>query len=191
MNQSWLKNADQWCIRVGVGISSLGLLTLVSTMVVGLPTQAMATIEVATDPPSATVQIDGQTIGQTPISTSLPEGEHDLIISKAGFKIIDRKIYVDPSAPTNSNQYAFALMPTDGAPSPAEKGKQIQAFKRQAEEAFKRGDYVAPASDSAWHYVNKLQEFSPTDPFIEEMRQRIRRTLKQQAEMTRPRNDLG
>jgi hypothetical protein len=176
---------------LGVGIGLLTLLTISVTTIAGIPAQDLVTVDIATDPPNATVQIDGQTIGQTRISTSLPEGEHDLIIFKEGFKVIDRKIYADPSAPLATNEYSFELILTGDPPSLAEKSKQIQTYKRQAEEAFKRGDYVAPELDNAWYYVNKLQELDPNDPFIEEMRERIRRTLKQQAEIDRQRNDLA
>lgn len=182
---------QKWLIRFGLGMGFITLLVGGLAMIFTVPTQDAVTIDIATDPPDATVQIDGVPIGQTPISTILPEGEHELNISKEGFKVIDRKIFADPSAPPRNNQYTFGLIPTGEAMSVAERSKRIESLERRAEEAFKRGDYVAPEYDNAWYYLNKLQELDPSNPLIPEMRQRIRRVLKQQAEMSHQRNDLA
>jgi len=186
-----LQHQQRRMIQVVMGLAFLSFLAGGLTLLLMVPAQDAVMIRLATDPPEATVQIDGVTIGQTPISTILPEGEHELILSKEGFKIIDRKIFADPSAPPSTNQYRFGLIPTQETLTRAEKSRRIESLERWIEEAFKRGDYVAPERDNAWDYLNLLQELDPSNPLIPEMRQRIRRVFKQQAEMMHRHNDLS
>jgi hypothetical protein len=178
-------------MRLGLSLVFVLFLAAGLVMILTVPAQDTVTIDIATDPPEATVQMDGVTVGQTPISTILPEGEHDLIISKEGFKVIDRKIFADASAPPGTNKYTFGLTPTGETLTAAEKARRIESIKRQTEEALKRGDYVAPEHDNAGYYLNKLQELDPSNPLIGQLRERLRRALKQQAEMNRQRNDLS
>lgn len=185
------QHCPRWLMRLGISMSFITLLAGGLAMVLTAPAQDAVTVDIATDPPEATVQLDGVTVGQTPISTIVPEGEHELIISREGFKVIDRKIFADASAPPSNNQYTFGLTPTGEPLTVAEKSRRIESLERRIEEAFKRGDYVAPEHDNAWYYLNKLQELDPSNPLISDMRERIRRVLKQQAEMTRQRNDLA
>lgn len=189
----WSQHRQRRLIQVGVGLAFVGFLAGGLALLLTAPTQDTVIITIATDPPEAMVQIDGVTLGQTPLSTVLPEGEHNLIIAKDGFKIIDRNIFADPSAPPSVNQYCFGLTPAREVEmlTLVEKSQRIQSLERWAQEAFNRGDYVAPEGDNAWHYLNLLQELDPSNPLIPEMRQRIRRVLKQQAEMRHQHNDLS
>lgn len=187
----WRQLSYRRLTRVSMILGGTLLLIAGGILTLTLHRQHVVIVDIATDPPDAVVEIDGLTIGRTPLRMLLPEGPHQLVISREGFKVIDRKIYADPSAPPKNNRYAFGLIPTGETLSAAEKSRRIESLQRRAEEAFKRGDYVAPEHDNAWYYLNKLQELDPTNPFIMEMRQRIRRVLKQQAEMTRPHNDLA
>jgi hypothetical protein len=180
-----------WLARLSISICFIILLTGGLAMNLTYPRENAVAIDIATDPPDATVQLDGHTIGETPISTIVPEGEHELILSREGFTVIDRKIFADASAPSSTNRYTFGLKPTAETLTMAERAERIESLERRIEEAFKRGDYVAPEHDNAWYYLNKLQELDPSNELIGEMRERIRRVLKQQAEMLRQRNDLA
>jgi hypothetical protein len=178
-------------MRLGMSIGFIFFLAAGLARILTAPAQGAVMVDIASDPPEATVQIDGLSVGQTPISTILPEGEHELIISKEGYKVVDRNFFADASAPPTNNQYAFGLIPTGETLTASERSRRIESLERRAEEAFKRGDFVAPEHDNAWYYLNKLQELDPSNPLIAELRERIRRVLKLEAEMIHQRNDLA
>ncbi len=186
-----LSHYSQRLGQVGLYLSFIVLSLSGLAMMFTAPVRDAVAVDIATDPPEATVHLDGKMIGQTPVCTLLPEGEHELVISREGYKEIRRRIFADASAPAVANEYKFGLMATAETLSQAKKAKQIESIKRRTEEAFKRGDYVAPEHDSVLYYLSQLQELDPTNPLIGKMRERIRRLLKQQSETTHLRNDLA
>ena len=151
----------------------------------------LVAINVATDPPSAEVIIDGHSIGFTPLTTAVPQGEHTVTLGKRGFVTIDRKVYADRSAPQASNDFSFDLEPNITTSAPTQRSTLVAKLKLQAQEAYRRGDLVAPEKDNATYYIDQLAIVSPDEPFINEMRERIRQALKQRAEAAKPRNDLA
>lgn len=162
-----------------------------SVAIIYLATQTpeLGIMTVITNPSRATVRLDGKTVGETPITIQCPTGTRRLVISKTGYKTIERSILLDP---TNGEvTYDFSLEPILSSPSPADIAAEIEKLKRLAEEAFKRGDYVAPENDNALYYVNRLAEFAPDDPFVPEMRERIRQALRLQAQSSSQKNHLA
>ena len=148
-------------------------------------------INLATDPAGAEVIIDGQLFGFTPLTTAVPEGEHTVTFRKPGFLMVERRIYADRSAPQTNNDFSFGLEPNIATSIPIQRSALVAKLKLQAQEAYRRGDLVAPEKDNALYYIDQLAIVSPTEPFIGEMRERIRQALKQRAEAARPRNDLA
>lgn len=53
---------------------------------------ATTKISIASNPSAADIEIDGSFAGNTPSAIELPTGEHTVSISKAGFKIWERKV---------------------------------------------------------------------------------------------------
>jgi hypothetical protein len=58
------------------------------------PTEAKARINVASEPSSADIEIDGAFVGNTPSSIELPPGEHQIIVKKSGYKPWERKLRI-------------------------------------------------------------------------------------------------
>ena len=151
----------------------------------------LVAINIATDPGAAEAFIDGQPIGVTPLTTAVPEGEHTLSFSKPGFATMERRIYADRSAPKAFNDFTFGLEPNMATSTANQKPDVVAKLKVQAQEAYLRGDLVAPENDNALYYIGQLSLVCPDDPMIYEMRDRIRQALKQRAEAAKPRNDLA
>lgn len=57
-------------------------------------TMVGAMVEVASNPPAADIEIDGNFVGSTPSSLSLTSGEHEIAIKKSGYVAWKRKINV-------------------------------------------------------------------------------------------------
>ncbi|WP_417536185.1 PEGA domain-containing protein [Methylophaga sp.] len=62
-------------------------------------------LSLSTQPAGAAVSIDGEEVGQTPMSTSLPGGRYSLQIHKAGFETITDAIDITQTAKQVSRQY--------------------------------------------------------------------------------------
>lgn len=171
-------------------VATIGVI-LLSITIIYLTTQApeLGIVTIITNPSRATVRLDGKAVGETPITIQCPAGTRRLVISKTGYKTVERNILLDP---TNGEvTYDFSLEPVLSPPSPADIMAEIEKLKRLAEEAFKRGDYVAPENDNALYYVNQLAELAPEDPFVAEMRERIRQALRLQAQSSAHKNHLA
>lgn len=56
---------------------------------------AWADIRFATDPPGADVLVDGEVIGQTPLTTSVMQGERQLTLKKSGYKAVEETLSVE------------------------------------------------------------------------------------------------
>ncbi|GBC77099.1 hypothetical protein HRbin08_00568 [bacterium HR08] len=151
--------------------------------------RASGFINITTDPPKATVFIDGRPVGQTPLVIELTAGAHQVVIRKEGYRPIEREIFADPSEPEAS--YDFALEPAIPSEASGDRQERIRQLKRLVEEALRRGDYVAPENANALYYLNQLRRLAPDDPFVSEMHERIRHILRQQAETSRRRRHLS
>ncbi len=176
----------QWRVMAASG---LAVLLSVALALVMTRERASGFVSIATDPPKATVFIDGKPIGQTPLVVELTAGKHHVVIRKDGYKPIEREIFADPSEPEAN--YDFALDPVEPTELPGDRRERIRHLKLLVEEAIRRGDYVAPEKENALYYLNQLQRLDPHDPFISEMRERIRQILRQQAETARRRRHLS
>lgn len=179
---------QHFIIRTVVAIIAVIFLS-VAIIYLATQTPELGIITIITNPPRATIRLDGKTVGETPITIQCPAGTRRLVISKTGYKTIERSILLDPTS--GEVTYDFSLEPVLSSPSPADITAEIEKLKRLAEEAFKRGDYVAPENDNALYYVNRLAEFAPDDPFVTEMRERIRQALRLQAQSSPQKNHLA
>jgi len=146
-------------------------------------------IHLATNPSAALVTIDGKTVGQTPLTVQLPARMHHVVIRKDGYKTIERDIFVDPSSPQVDYDFPLELALTETQQEDI--SERVEKLKRLAEEAFRRGDYVAPENDNALYYASKIQELAPDEPFLARLRERIRHALRQQAKTAPRRNHLS
>jgi len=170
-------------------IALLATFLSATTLLLVTRERASGVVSIATDPPKATVFIDGRWIGHTPLVVELTAGTHRIVIQKEGYKPIEREIFADPSEPEAS--YDFSLEPVISSDASDDRRERIRQLKLLVEEALRRGDYVAPENENALHYLNQLQRLAPDDPFVSEMRERIRRILRQHAETTRRRKHLS
>ena len=76
--------------KSGLAVALAGLLTL-----------NPAALWVASDPPGATVYVDGHATGQTPLRVRLPPGDHRVRLVKDGYLENARVVTVRPHGPTN------------------------------------------------------------------------------------------
>ncbi len=182
-----MQNMIRLVVMVGAGVSFIGATCAI--LVLRAPT--LVAINVVTDPPRAEVIIDGHGTGFTPLTTAVTQGEHRVTLRKAGFQTIDRKVYADRSAPEQSNDFSFGLEANSITSVSTPRSALAAWLKLRAQEAYRRGDLVAPEKDNALYYVEQLAIISPDEPFVSEMRERIRQALKQRAEAMKPRNDLA
>ncbi len=58
------------------------------------PASAQAQMQIASDPPGADIEIDGNFVGDTPSTVGVAAGQHDITVKKSGFKPWDRKMMV-------------------------------------------------------------------------------------------------
>ncbi len=172
-----------------VAIASLAMFLSATAILLVTRERASGVVSIATDPPKATVLIDGRWIGHTPLVVELTAGTHRVVIQKEGYKPIEREIFADPSEPEAS--YDFSLEPVIPLDASGDRRERIRQLKLLVEEAIRRGDYVAPENENALYYLNQLRRLAPDDPFVSEMHERIRRILRQQAETSRRRRHLS
>jgi formylglycine-generating enzyme required for sulfatase activity len=71
-----------------------------------------ATVTMSSQPEGATVKIDGETVGQTPVTTQVLEGERSVEISLAGFKPQRRTLQIEAEATLELP--SVRLQPEDG-----------------------------------------------------------------------------
>jgi hypothetical protein len=57
-------------------------------------TSAQAQMQIASDPPGADIEIDGNFVGDTPSTVGVAVGQHEIAVKKSGFKPWDRKMMV-------------------------------------------------------------------------------------------------
>ena len=69
-------------------------------------------LEVSSDPPQATIKIDGEVIGQTPTMIEVLQGNRELSIEKPGFKRWQRRLVVEHNVPQSLEE--IKLTPADG-----------------------------------------------------------------------------
>jgi hypothetical protein len=56
----------------------------------------MATLDFASTPPGADIEIDGNFVGNTPSSLTVEPGEHAIKVRKSGYKPWERKMKASP-----------------------------------------------------------------------------------------------
>jgi hypothetical protein len=54
----------------------------------------MAELEIVSTPSGADIEVDGNFVGSTPSTLSLPAGDHNISVKKAGFTTWNRKMSV-------------------------------------------------------------------------------------------------
>jgi len=80
-----------------------------------------ATLEISSTPPNADIEVDGNFIGNTPSSLGLASGEHTIKITKAGYKLWQRKITTSTGTAKLAPELEIAS-PTTVTPTIAEPG---------------------------------------------------------------------
>jgi len=185
--RTWGIRAD--ARRHAVLVASVAIFLGAAGMLLATRERASGLISIVTDPPKATVTIDGRVVGETPLVVELTAGTHRVVIRKEGYQPIEREIFADPSEPEAN--YDFSLELAIPAETSGDRQERIRHLKRLVEDALRRGDYVAPENTNALYYLHQLQRVAPEDPFIPEMRERIRHILRQQAETARRRKHLS
>jgi len=75
-----------------------------------------AKLQMESSPPGADIEVDGNFMGNTPSDVQVPEGDHDIIVKKSGFKDWERKLKVS----AGSNVHLSAeLEPTNTQAPPS------------------------------------------------------------------------
>jgi PEGA domain-containing protein len=58
----------------------------------------LAKLQVDSTPPGADIEVDGSFVGNTPSGVQVAEGEHTVVVKKAGFKNWERKLKASPGS---------------------------------------------------------------------------------------------
>lgn len=58
------------------------------------------TLKLTSSPPGATVEIDGERVGETPLDHVLPPGKHEVTVSRAGFRVERRTVEIEAGQPS-------------------------------------------------------------------------------------------
>lgn len=170
--------ARWWILAAG---SALLLLALTSSTIY-LLTKKPSTVDqliILTVPSGAEIKLNTKPYGQSPVKLEqLPIGNYTLSIEKEGYEAVSKQI--DVSESTSPLEFKLKLLPPPEASdlSPEERIKQYQ---RDAEDAFNRGNYGLNADRSAYYYTELIDQQDPTNPFVLEMRERIRKAAHQAA----------
>jgi PEGA domain len=64
---------------------------------------ASVKLQLTSDPPSADIEIDGSCVGNTPSDVQVAEGDHTVIVKKAGFEDWQRKLKVSTGSSVHLN----------------------------------------------------------------------------------------
>ena len=76
------------------------------------PTQGVGTVIVRTTPPGASVRVDGQARGVTPLTISnIPAGKHQVLVARDGFLENNTEVDVTPSGMTTVDKQLTAAGP--------------------------------------------------------------------------------
>ncbi|MGH8615169.1 MAG: serine/threonine protein kinase [Gammaproteobacteria bacterium] len=95
-NRLWLLAAAVAIVSGGVVATRLYFQPVIPK---GSPTSASPSlINVSSDPPEATILIDGQFVGFTPKGIAKPPGEYAIVLKKAGYQDLRAKLVVERSA---------------------------------------------------------------------------------------------
>ncbi len=157
---------------------------------------ALGKLDVVTVPPGAEVWLDGRCVGTSPCTIErVGSGFHTLRAVHEGFLLAEREILVEPGEQPEA--VSFVLQPIKADPPPAVRTsgsaptERIAEFMQRAEEAFQRGDWVAPANDNALYYADAVLLIQPDNEPARALRTRVQNALVRQAELAAGRGDLA
>lgn len=84
------------------------------------------TLVVNSNVAGAEVRLNGEVVGQTPLTSSIPAGEYQLLVSKPGYRTVQRTVTIPPEG---SEQVRTDLERIDGKPDiPPESSKWLLGF---------------------------------------------------------------
>jgi hypothetical protein len=95
----------------GLSLAAAAVIALVAYLATG-PDDRRAVLEVLSHPP-ATVWIDGEEVGETPISRELPPGDHELVMRLPGFREHRQRIELEPGSKRTFERVLVAENPED------------------------------------------------------------------------------
>lgn len=187
MVKHWLK-----VIMVGIMFLATSSLLVVATFF----RPSLGSIIVTTNPSGAEIWLDGRLIAKTPAKLEdVPTGTHKIKLGKEGFYAIEQDVKISEKQTTTlplyslqPNQLNKKTNNSDIASSPSERTKE---FRRLAEDAYNRGDYVFPNKNSALYFNNAVLAINPTDTQATLLIKKIHQALSKEAETAWQKNDLG
>lgn len=77
--------------------------TVASATATPAPNPASAKMQIESDPSGADIEVDGGFVGNTPSGVQVEEGDHTIIVKKAGFKDWERKMKVGAGSSVHLN----------------------------------------------------------------------------------------
>jgi tetratricopeptide (TPR) repeat protein len=168
----------------------LTLLTIAGVVLVTRPTSTVDQLLILTVPSGAEVTFDSKFLGRSPVKLEgVRIGSHQLEITKDGYQGIDGPITVSKS--DSPLDFKLNPIPPEDAKNWS-KEERIKKYQTGAEDAFARGDYAIPADGrTALYYTEMLLSEDGANQFGNEMWDRIRKVLLQQALSALSHGDLG
>ena len=141
---------------------------------------------VKTTPDGATIFVDGQVRGVTPLAVEeIASGRHRIKVVKTGYKGHAQNIDVFQYA---THSVRFTLEPL--APAlPNKHLAELEAWRGKLAQAVKARNLVTSSKDNALYCANKVLESDPTDVYAGSIRQKIGESLKKVAESAYARQD--
>lgn len=133
-------------------------------------------VAVNTEPDRATVILDGQSLGLSPLNSGqIPRGSHQLKIIREGYKEYIRDLQVTGGV----ERLFITLQPVEEGKLSAEEKARIQVLREKMEEALNGGRvFPPPEGDNALAYANDILQIEPANSFALETKYRMAEDLQ-------------
>jgi tetratricopeptide (TPR) repeat protein len=141
---------------------------------------------IKTTPDGATIFVDGQLRGVTPLAVqAIPSGPHRIKVVKNGYKGHAQNIDVFQYA---THSVRLTLEPL--APElPNKNLVELESWRAKLAQAVKARNFVTSAQDNALYCANKILQIDANDVYAESIRRKIGGSLKKVAESAYARKD--
>src|ERR1700752_4338365 len=184
------KSRGRWpALGVGSALVLLTLLSAAAILLITRPTSTVDQIVILTVPSGADIMFDSQQLGHSPVKLEgVRIGNHKLAITKDGFEPVEKDVYVGEARTIDVKLKPVPPPGTAGLP----REDQIREYKRQAEDAFARGDYAIPyEGKSALYFADMVLTLDESNQSALDMREQVRKALHQSAQTAFNRGELG
>jgi tetratricopeptide (TPR) repeat protein len=144
-------------------------------------------LTIKTTPSEASIAIDGETMGTSPLSlSSLPSGGHQIRITKEGYKDFVQQVTVIPYASESLHWKLEPLVPQLSNEQLAD----IEAWRKKLDTAQKENILLPPPDDyNVLYFADKILAIDPANKYASDAKTRLGDSLRQLAELAYAKED--